>query len=225
MTDNANDNGDGSDGRRRRRIASIRSELEKGEPAKPARKRRAKKPAGDRPVSIRGNANFVVNGNGDVSIHAPIPVPRPIVKVQTGVGVLTAEQKAEINRLFGEWYRLRGLVRKTDTEYKKLRAAFNSHMKVNKYDEILQADYPKALRWIRRHIATINSMASAPKKVPNWRASRYRSINARAKEYAGGEERYRQYSLDRFGSASLRELSDEQLDAVYRHVFGWPPPP
>lgn len=222
MTDKANDNDDDPESRRRRKIESIKSDLGKGEPAKPPRKRRATKPAADRSVSVRGNGNFVVNGNGDVNIHGPSPAPRPIVKVQTGVGVLTAEQKAEINRLFDEWFRLRGLVRKTGAEYKALRFAFNKHMRVNKYDEIAQADFGKATRWIRSQIAIINSMASAPKKVPDWRNGRYRSINARAKEFPDGEARYRRYTLDRFGASSLRDLDDEQLDAVYRHVFGWP---
>jgi len=212
----ANDNGEA--GRRRRKLDDIQTALGEGRPARKPQPREA----GGRAITVRGNGNTIVNGDNVVHLHVPTEAPRPIVVVQTGVGVLTAAQKAEINRLFDEWFRLRNLVRKSDAEYRVLRSAFNKHMRVNRYDEILQADFDKALRWLRRQIGIIGSMASAPKKVPGWRTDRYRAINARAKEFQGGEARYRRYALDQFGTASLRELDDGQLDSVYRHVFGWP---
>lgn len=65
------------------------------------------------------------------------------------------------------------------------------------------------------------SMPSARKKLPDWRMKRYRAINARAKEFPEGEARFRRYAEENFGTGSRRELDDDQLEAVYRHVFGW----
>lgn len=187
-----------------------------------ARPKRLAKPRRKPDVSVVGDANFVVSGDGNTVHHfsAP-PVIKRVVKVKTGDGVLTAAQKAKINKAFSDWMRVRRIVRKTDPAVGALRKAFNTAMKVNSYHEILQEDFAKALSWIRRHKGVVMSMKSAAAKVPGWRNMRYKAINARAKEYPDGEARFRAYALKRFGTSSLGELDDKQLEAVYRHVIGW----
>ena len=199
-------------------LKQIKGALMDGSEKKPAPRRRARS-AGDT-ISINGDRNTVINGDNITTIHTPAPI-KTVVKVQTGVGVLTAAQKSKINSLIKEWAEARDAVRKTKAEIAALRSAFNKAMGVNSYHEIKQENFERAMVWLRRQTGIINSMASAPKKNPNWRTQRYRSINARAKEFPDGEVRYRLYAEERFGSSSLRDLNDEQLDAVYRYVFGW----
>ncbi|MBB4265408.1 ORF6C domain-containing protein [Roseospira visakhapatnamensis] len=168
--------------------------------------------------TITGNNNIVGNGNS-INLHEPKIVRK--VYVQTGVGTIDAAQKKQINEMFAEWARVRDLVRKTSPEYKALRSAFNRYMGVNSYHEIKQDDFDKAVTWLQRQTGIVLSMSSAKTRVPDWRKKRYASINARAKEFPGGAERYRLFAKERFGTTSLKELTDEQLDAVYHHVFGW----
>lgn len=192
--------------------------MDGSKPASP--KKQPAKSAGD-VVSINGDGNILGNGNHVTTINNPSPTVT-IVKVQTGVGVLTAAQKAKINALIAEWVEARGAVRRSKAEIAALRKSFNNAMKVNSYAEILQGDFERAMTWLRRQTGIINSMPSARAKLPDWRKKRYTSINARAKEFSDGELRYRNYAQERFGTGSLKELNDDQLDAVYRHVFGWP---
>lgn len=168
--------------------------------------------------SASGNCNVV--GNGNVVNFGPPKIVKKIY-IQPGAGFITAAQKKKINDIFSEWAAVRGLVRKNNAEFKSLRFAFNTAMNVNSYHEIKSEDFEKAIQWLRRQTGIVLSMSSAPNKVPDWRNKRYRAINARAKQFPDGEARYRRYALERFGSGSLKELDDDQLDAVYRHVFGW----
>lgn len=172
-------------------------------------------------VNLRGDGNIVGNGNV-VFMVSPWWNERPKVVVQTGVGVIDAAQKARINELIKDWVSAWAHVRTSRAEIAALRSAFNKAMHVNSYAEIKQEDFEKAVAWLRRQIAIIGSMASAPVNDPKWRTKRYRAINARAKEAPNGEAKYRQFAFTRFGTTSLKDLTDDQLDAVYYYVFGWP---
>lgn len=205
----------------RKKIDQIRKSLMDGStPKKASRPRKKPEPV---PVSITGNGNIVGDGNS-LNIYNGSPVEKKITVVKTGDGVLTAAQKAKINALIKEWTEARGAVRRSKAEIAALRSAFNKAMKVNSYHEILQEDFDKAVAWLRRQTGIINSMASAPGKVPDWRKKRYAQINARAKEFPDGEMRYRRYAEEKFGSGSLKDLTDDQLEAVYRYVYGWKRP-
>lgn len=204
-------NGDEGPEDRKNRLRKI---IDNGAPEAPS----SAESAPNDTYSALGNYNVVGNGN-NVNFGAPKIIKN--VTVQTGVGTITAAQKKMINDIFSEWMAARGLVRKDGAEYRSLRFAFNTAMDVNSYHEIKAEDFDKAVRWLRRQTGIVLSMASAPKKVPGWRNKRYAAVNARAKEFPGGVARYRRYAQERFGTASLKELDDEQLEAVYRHVFGW----
>ena len=207
----SNDNG--SAGRRRKLKDRINDILAGGETGMSTNEKGS--------MTVNGDGNVIASGNGAINIYNGAPVEKKITVVKTGDGVLTAAQKAKINALIAEWVEARGAVRRSKPEIAALRSAFNKAMKVNSYAEILQEDFEKALSWLRRQTGIVNSMASAPKKNPNWRVARYRAINTRAKEFPDGELRYRRYADERFGSDSLKSLTDEQLEAVYRYVFGW----
>lgn len=211
-----NENDNGTD-RHRKNIDQIRALMIEGsEPQKD--KKQKEQPSNFN--SISGNNNIIGFGNSLNIYNAP-PVEKKVVVVKTGDGVLTAQQKSKINQIIKEWIDARGAVRRSKSEISSFRSAFNKAMKVNSYHEILQEDFDKAVAWLRRQVGIVYSMASASKKIPDWRKKRYAQINARAKEFLDGEVRYRSYAQKRFGSDSLKALSDEQLDAVYRYVFGW----
>ncbi len=174
-------------------------------------------------ISVSGNGHIFGDGNNVTYIHTP-PPEKKVVVVKAGDGTITSPQQAELKALVDEIVGLESTLRRQPRTFGAVWGNLNKKMKVTRYVEIPLEKFPAAKALLEKERALLLSMKSAPAKAPNWRLSRYRSINARAKEFPEGELRYRSYSQERFGTGSLKELSDDQLDAVYRHVYGWPRP-
>lgn len=170
----------------------------------------------------RGNV-FYIDGSGNTFNMAPEKIVKKVT-VKTGDGTLTAEQKRKILDKVSELVGATDAVRKQSPGYGKIWLGLNRHMKVNSYHEIRDTDFDKAMAWLLKQKAVVNGMRSAPKKNPAWRVARYRGTNARCKEFIDGESRMRAYMAKVFGKASQRELTDDELDVLYRHVMGWKRP-
>lgn len=169
---------------------------------------------------ISGDGNIVGNGNVVNNIWNPTPEKR-VIKVQTGVGVITSEQKAILKELVDEIVKIEGLVRKKPRRHPSVWSALNRRMKVTSYHEIPEGKFDAAHKSLLIEKARLNNTISAQKKSPTWRLDRYRAINARAKEFVDGESRYRTYAELKFGTSSLKELDDDQLNEVYHYVMSW----
>lgn len=200
------------------RAKKVRDILDESQPKRQTRTR--KKPTNSGVIYVDGDGNAIGNGNV-VNNFINQPPPRQKVYVRTGENVLDAQQKRKIMELVYNLAGVAGAVRKTSPQVKQVWTALNRYMSVNSYHEIKQEEFDKAVKWLQRQKGIVNSMPSARTKNPDWRRDHYKGINARAGEFPDGKERYRQYAQERFGSSSLRELSDDQLKAVYRYVMGW----
>jgi hypothetical protein len=142
-------------------------------------------PESDSEVAVYTAPHIVINGStgvqiGDIHNHnyqAVEPI-KPIVVVQTGVGAIDAQQKRRSLDLRDEIVK-DSVVRNTLKMPGSVITGLNRHMKVNKYDEILAVDFEKALNWMIRLRAILNSARSASKKLHAWRNGRIRAIHSR----------------------------------------------
>lgn len=170
-------------------------------------------------ISVRGNGNTVINGNNVIHIHPP--TPKKIVIVKSGDGTISSAQQAELKALVDEIVALEAQLKRRPRGYAAVWASLNKRMKVTRYVEIPSEKFMAARASLEKERALLLGMNSAHRKVSDWRKKRYAAINARAKEFPGGEMRFRKYAEERFGSGSLKDLDDDQLEAVYRYVFSW----
>ena len=204
----------------RAKIAKI---IEKAAPAaKKPRKTKEKQALTPKPgvIYVAGNGNVVAGG--DVTNHVyHHPPGRPKVVVKTGDGTITAEQKAELLRLKREWIQANDAVKAKSLSYPAASARLNAAMKVSGYAELKPEQFEKARAWLRRQIAMVRAMPSAPRKEGDkWRTARYAAIKAHCKNQLGDEQAYRPYIKRHFQADSLTELGDIELERTYRYVMG-----
>lgn len=204
-----------------RRRGRIRDILGEAPAASAAPSGRATPSRGRSYLSVVGSNNVVGNGN-TINHHYTEP-PRIIKKVivKTGDGVLDAAQKAEIGRLVDQIAETEAAVKQKPREKRSIWTALNRRFKVNSYHEISAEDYKDAVRYLRIQLGRLRSAKSAPKKDASWRNARIKAIHTRCRQFADGTERRINYMASRFEVTSLTELDDQQLDQVYRYVFGW----
>lgn len=169
-------------------------------------------------ITINGDHSQVINGNATINNTYNIDKPpTPTIIVQTGNGVIDAQQKRRLLDLRDEIVK-DSVVRNTPKTPGAVMIGLNRHMKVNKYDEILADDFEKALNWMIRQRAILNGMRSAPRKLPAWRNGRIRAIHSRCKD-KGFEDWRIEHMKKKFGTISMIDLPDTDLEALYRTVM------
>lgn len=186
---------------------------------KPARKRKAPAKAAAPVASNIVNLSDIRAGR-DVTVNVgSVPTPRPVVEVQTGVGVIDARQKAELTERVEEWLKLRNSIRKVPITIQAARAALNKKMGVNSYHELTPQQLPAAIKWLQKQTAILLKMKSAPVKVENFRTLAISAIKARSKQL-GDQHYYVPHLVKTYGVTSLTHLSDKQLQEVKVWLFG-----
>ncbi|HDT2124116.1 TPA: hypothetical protein RCG93_000409 [Enterobacter roggenkampii] len=170
-------------------------------------------------IYINGSGNVVGQGNfvnhGVVNINK---TARRTVNVKTGDGVVNATQKHQIKSLLYEWVDTHNSIKKAQISYGLAWSKLNSFLKVNSYHEIASGDFDKAIKYIRQKLGELRNMASAPKKVSNWRAHTIKSIQARCSE-RGLQEWRKTYMSKTFMKSSMTELTDEELQKLYQTIW------
>lgn len=170
-------------------------------------------------IYINGSGNVVGQGNfvnhGVVNINK---TARRTVNVKTGDGVVNATQKHQIKSLLYEWVDTHNSIKKAQISYGLAWSKLNSFLKVNSYHEIASGDFDKAIKYIRQKLGELRNMASAPKKVSNWRAQTIKSIQARCSE-RGWQEWRKTYMSKTFMKSSMTELTDEELQKLYQTIW------
>ena len=170
-------------------------------------------------IYINGSGNVVGQGNfvnhGVVNINK---TARRTVNVKTGDGVVNAMQKHQIKSLLYEWVDTHNSIKKAQISYGLAWSKLNSFLKVNSYHEIASGDFDKAIKYIRQKLGELRNMASAPKKVSNWRAQTIKSIQARCSE-RGWQEWRKTYMSKTFMKSSMTELTDEELQKLYQTIW------
>lgn len=211
------------------KLEALKEALSSSKPVKPEPATRKRVPKEESTAPMQSNTIYV-DGNGfanlgsvgSIHFHTTETPPKPTVLVQTGVGVITTEQKYQLQTLCNEIVKA-SAVRANPKTHSIVWGALKKYMKVSSYHEILAEDFEKAKSWMVKQRGTMRSMASAPKKIDGWRTSRITAIHARSKEMDIAEWRI-EYMQKKFGKVSLKELADKELEAVYHAVMSKKPP-
>ena len=191
---------------------------------KPTRKRKAPikaaPPAPQSPVASNIINLSDIRAGRDVTVHVGAPPPsRPVVAVQTGVGVIDAKQKADLTERVKEWVKLHGEIKKTPKTMGAAWASLNRAMGVNSYHELTPQKLPAAIKWLQKQTAILLAMKSAPVKIGNFRALVIKAIKAKCREL-GDMHYYVPHLVKTYGVESLTQLSDKQLQEVKTWLFG-----
>jgi hypothetical protein len=171
-------------------------------------------------IYVAGSGNVVAGGDVTHHVHHHAPAPRPKVVIKTADGTIDATQRADLQALVREWMDTHKALKRRELTWGAAWGSFNKAMKVSGYAEIKPEQFDKAKAWLRRQIAILNSMASAPKKLPDLRVKRYAAIKTKCKNQLRDEFAYVPYIQKTFGKTSLTDLADQELERTYRYVMG-----
>ena len=175
------------------------------------------------------NVNFGENhggqqivANDQLHLHLLPATPRPKIKVvvQPGPDCIGDAEKAKLKELVAEVVRLEALTRRTPRSFNSVWVGTNAKAKASSYHLITRANYPKAEKFLREWIGRLSSAKSAHVKDANWRNRKYSYIFTNAKQL-GAYAALRARLHERYGSESMKDLSDDDLEAVYRLVAEW----
>lgn len=184
----------------------------------PPRQRTPKAAAGST-IQVSGNGNVV--GNGNTVYNAPPPPVKNVVVPKPGIDHITEEQAFELASLVRQIAAESTAVKRVPLTEKDVFSRLKKAMKVESYRMIPLGSFEAAKANLQRQRALTRAMPSAKKKIDGWRASTIGAIHARCREFPDGTERRKAYMLKSLGTDTMTECSDEQLEQVRKHVFGW----
>lgn len=168
---------------------------------------------------LTGDNNIIVFGNFTQHARAA-SAHKVVVEVKHGSEHITSEQKVALKDLVDEVVETEAKLKRSPRTYPSVWKALNNHCKVPSYHLIAAGDFNKARTYLNRWLGRLNSGRSAPvKNGEAWRTRKYKYIKINSKD---GED---MIALDRylgknFGTTSLRELANDELEKAYRYVAG-----
>lgn len=165
--------------------------------------------------AINGGQN-IIGQTGDIHLQVQAR-PRIKVVIQPGPEHITDAQKVRLRDLVNEVVELETAIKRTPKRHATVWSALTGKLKVTSYHLIPAAAFVQAEAYLQTWCARLRSAKSAPKKDPDWRNSRYRYIHAAMKEI-GQQDELPRLLADRYSGRSLKDLSELELEAVYRTV-------
>jgi transcriptional regulator with XRE-family HTH domain len=169
-------------------------------------------------VSINGSTNVIgiVNGGTVNQIKTDKHVTTVKAEVKPGDEHITQEQAATLTALVNEIVELESKLKQKPKTHRSVWGSLNAHMNVTRYLLIPAIGYEKAEKYLRQWIGRLNSMSSAPVKDGDaWRKRKYAYIKINSKNDPASIERY---IAKNFSASSLSDLSNDELEKVYRYV-------
>lgn len=164
---------------------------------------------------IKGGNN-IIGQSGDI-IFQMAARPKIKVVIQPGPEHIRDEQKARLRELVNEVVQLETAIKRIPKRHNVVWGALTASLKCTSYHLIPSSKYPAAEKFLMTWCARLRSAKSAPAKDPDWRNSRYRYIHAALKEI-GQQEELPKLLANRYSGRSLKDLSELELEAVYRCV-------
>lgn len=170
-------------------------------------------------VDGKGHAFGQVAG-GDIHNHHYENPPRgPKVTVTPGDGVISEEQKVALTRLRDEWILLHNSIRKKPLGYGAAWSRINKSAGATSYHLIQDCNFYRAVTYIKKEMAKLRNMRSAPAKDGNWRNAKIGAIKARCKNQLGDDVAYRPYIKKNFKAESLADLATDELQRTYAYIM------
>ena len=160
---------------------------------------------------------YINSNSGQIQIS-----PRNITKAITRPGDehITVEQRAILKDLVDKIVETEATLKKAPKSHRAVWASLNAHCRVNTYTLIAATDFEKARKFLHQWLGRLNSSASAPvKDGDNWRKRHYAYIKINTKDPVDAEA-VATYMARKFKAESLTDLSNDELDAVYKYVAG-----
>lgn len=168
--------------------------------------------------AIQGGQN-IIGHKGDIHLQMAAR-PKVRVVIQPGPDHISEAQKVRLRELVNEVVELETAVKRAPKRHAAVWSALTGKLKVTSYHLIPASAFERAEAYLQTWCARLRSAKSAPTKDPNWRNSRYRYIHAAAKEI-GRIDDIPVLLAERYSGRSLKDLSDLELEAVYRVVAEW----
>jgi len=168
-------------------------------------------------ITVKGDGNMVAGGN-IINISTTEKFIQKTKAPTAAEDAITPAQQAELQEKIKEWIEANNAVKKKDLTFGAAWGRFNKSQKVARYTDIKQADFESAKKWLVNQIGQLLSMKSAAKKDPEFRTKAYRAIHARAAQL-GDRQLYKPYIQKRFGTDSLKELTDQELQQTRQWIL------
>ncbi|MGK8199541.1 ORF6C domain-containing protein [Burkholderia cepacia] len=171
-------------------------------------------------VSIAGGATNVIgvvqNGGVVHQIHTQRVINRTVAEVKPGDDHISENQAAALTALVNEIVEAESKLKQSPKTHRAVWAALNAHCQVTRYRLIPASDFERAKKYLYQWLGRLNSMASAPvKDGDTWRKRKYSYIKINSKDEPEIIDRY---ISKNFSANSLTELSNDELEKVYRYV-------
>jgi transcriptional regulator with XRE-family HTH domain len=164
--------------------------------------------------------NFAHAGSTITQINTARHTTKTIAKVEPGELHITDSQAATLKDLVDEVVRTELRLKEKPRTHQAIFSAMNSHCKVTSYRLIALADFEKARKFLQQSMGRLMSMKSAPSKTGDaWRKRHYAYIKINTKNEAD-DEACKVYLKKNFQATSITELSNDELEKVYRYVAG-----
>jgi transcriptional regulator with XRE-family HTH domain len=171
-------------------------------------------------VAIQSSTNVIGVMNGGTVHQIKTEKVNHITKaeVKPGDEHISEGQAAKLTELVNEIVEIEAKLKKAPKTHRAVWGALNAHMGVTRYRLIPLIGFEKAEKYLRQWIGRLNSMASAPTKDGDaWRKRKYAYIKINSKDDPSSIDLY---IARNFKATSLTELSNDELEQVYRYVAG-----
>lgn len=168
-------------------------------------------------IKVKGDGNTVAGRDVVVNINQH-PIRQKVV-VQPGAECIDGQQKLELKELCYEWVALHNNIKKRPLTYGAAWSRINKAAGQTSYALILKEDFSKATTYVKREMAKLRNMKSAPRKDDQWRTKKIGAIKARCTNNLGDPKAYLAYIKKNFQQESLAGLSHDELQRTYTYVF------
>lgn len=211
----ANDN---ASKRRRKTIDELHATLVSSSAPKPRQFTRK----GASGTTINGNGNIVGNNNSIIIVSEQ---KKARGSARPGIDHITDEQHAYIQQLVSECAKIivqrEGKKNAHGAIYSQLFSFLGGgRRRVRKLELVPLAQFDEAVSWLQQRKAMLDRGNPPSERSTAWRKRCYAYIMADADKLYS-KERLWEHCLSAFGTPSLRELSDDELQSLYDTVTQW----
>lgn len=165
------------------------------------------------PVNIAQGDIHINNNVNPKIIRKNEFIPQP--------GDISSGQASDLKKMVDEIAELEQKVKQKPKGHGAIWGALNRKLKVTYYREIKEVDYPKAVAYLRQWRGRLKATKTFKKEDGlAWRKDKYKAIKTLAKkELLLSDQQLKNYISDSFGTTSLTDLTDEELERLYKHFI------
>lgn len=162
---------------------------------------------------------FIANENAQI-INTQSHRTITKAEVKPGLEHIEDRQAAILQRLVKEIVETEARLKKAPASHRAVWARLNSFCGVPQYRLIKSEDFDRARKYLDQWMGRLHSLASAPvKDGDSWRKRHYSYIKVNSK-HPEDDAAVKTYMKANFGADSMTELSNDELEQLYKYVAG-----